>query len=351
MINHLEISNYKSIRKLELPCSRINVFIGEPNVGKSNILEALDLSYLSSMMLTNKNSQENNKEQIDLAKYFRVNTVSDLFADADIENSIRVQHDIYPGTSLSFNREEGQGKSNAKQNSFFEIFSGGSSTKFDKDFKPLEHEYFFMSPIVPFRFKENSAFHDINNYMNRLEAPFGNNLLEVIKYNPDFRLFIGGLIAEFGLEFNIDNLSQTLTIQKKVSPGIVYNMRYEALADTLRRIIFYIAAIRHGEGKVVTLEEPDTHSFPKFVSLLADEIIEKKDKQLFIATHNPYLLSSLIENTASNERSIFVCGFNKEKGTYVNKLTDTDLSELLDYGVDIFFNINRYLNDGVEHSA
>ncbi len=187
--------------------------------------------------------------------------------------------------------------------------------------------------------------------MNRLESPFGNNLLEVIKYNPDFREFIGKLIAEFGSEFNIDSVSHTLTIQKKISPGIVYNMKYEALADTLRRIIFYIAAIRHGEGAVITLEEPATHSFPKFVSLLADQIIEKTDKQFFIATHNPYLLSNLIENTTATDRSIFICGFDKEKGTYVNRLSDTDLSELLDYGVDIFFNINRYLNDGVKHSA
>ena len=47
MIRHLEIENYKSIKHLTLNCNKVNVIIGEPNVGKSNILEALDLSYLS----------------------------------------------------------------------------------------------------------------------------------------------------------------------------------------------------------------------------------------------------------------------------------------------------------------
>ena len=43
MINELEIHNFKSIKDLTLPCKRFNIFIGEPNTGKSNILEALGL--------------------------------------------------------------------------------------------------------------------------------------------------------------------------------------------------------------------------------------------------------------------------------------------------------------------
>jgi len=34
MIENLRIRNFKSIRDLNLKCSRINVFIGEPNTGK-----------------------------------------------------------------------------------------------------------------------------------------------------------------------------------------------------------------------------------------------------------------------------------------------------------------------------
>jgi hypothetical protein len=41
-IEHIEIRNFKSIQSLELGgFKRINLFIGKPNVGKSNILEAL----------------------------------------------------------------------------------------------------------------------------------------------------------------------------------------------------------------------------------------------------------------------------------------------------------------------
>ncbi len=51
MINKLEIKNFKSIKHLELDCKRVNIFIGKPNVGKSNILEALGIfSWLFGML-------------------------------------------------------------------------------------------------------------------------------------------------------------------------------------------------------------------------------------------------------------------------------------------------------------
>ena len=42
-IRELQINNFKSIKDIKLDCSRINLIVGKPNVGKSNILEALSL--------------------------------------------------------------------------------------------------------------------------------------------------------------------------------------------------------------------------------------------------------------------------------------------------------------------
>jgi AAA15 family ATPase/GTPase len=346
MIQNLQINNYKSINDINLECSRINLLIGEPNVGKSNILEALDLSYLPSMLQSNELYKKSGNELIDIKRYFRVNKVSDLFTDGNISNPITILHPGYSvSTKLSF-------KNNIDtQKNFFEISAGTSFTLFNDDFFPLEPIQFFSSPIVPYRFKDNIDFHDTSNFMNHLMPLYGNNLLEVIKLNPDFRKLVSEMIQDFGSVLNIDSSSHKLLIQKEINPGIVYNMKYEALADTLRRMIFYIAVVRYNSRPVITLEEPDAHSFPKFVSFLADEIIQNNKNQFFIATHNPYLLNNLIENTPSNELSVFVCGFDKSKGTIVNKLSQSDLSELLDYGVDIFFNINKYLDDNIEYSA
>lgn len=43
MIKNINIKNFKSIKLLELDCRRINLFIGKPNTGKSNILEGIGI--------------------------------------------------------------------------------------------------------------------------------------------------------------------------------------------------------------------------------------------------------------------------------------------------------------------
>ena len=62
-IDHIEIHNFKSIRHLDVRgFKRINLFIGRPNVGKSNILEALSLFSLSWNKLTDVIRVENLRE-------------------------------------------------------------------------------------------------------------------------------------------------------------------------------------------------------------------------------------------------------------------------------------------------
>lgn len=347
MIQNLHISNYKSINQLDLNCSRINVLIGEPNSGKSNILEALDLSFLSRMMAVNEDDKKAGKELIDLKNFFRVNKVADMFHLGNLSAPISIVH---PGFSYGSKIESTYDKE--KGINFFEFYTAGGFTQFDNDFSPREPFQFYSSPIIPYRYKSNIQFHDTGNYIQRLQPPFGNNLAKVIYHNSDMQQLASDFGKEHGFDLNIDKSSNNISLQLRISEGIVYSLPYEALADTFRRILFYTAAVRHTTGSVITLDEPDTHAFPPYVSFLADEIIKQTKTQFFIATHNPYLLNTFIENTPSNELSIFVISFDKvNKCTLAKKLSDKDLSELLDYGVDIFFNLNRYSNGNVEYSS
>ncbi|HDM77221.1 MAG TPA: hypothetical protein ENG51_12260, partial [Deltaproteobacteria bacterium] len=84
MIKTLTIRNFKSVKQLKLDCGEINLFIGEPNTGKSNILEALGLlswcGFLSSP----------------LKDYVRFSVVQDLFYDGipDVPVVIEVEGDV-----------------------------------------------------------------------------------------------------------------------------------------------------------------------------------------------------------------------------------------------------------------
>ncbi|MFB0523347.1 MAG: AAA family ATPase [Candidatus Bathyarchaeia archaeon] len=69
------MKNFKSVKDLTLNCRRVNLFIGEPNTGKSNILEALGLlSHMSYGVLR---------------AFVRFETTSNLFFDQNLEESLR----------------------------------------------------------------------------------------------------------------------------------------------------------------------------------------------------------------------------------------------------------------------
>lgn len=356
MIKTLHIRNYKSIKELDLyGCERINVFVGDPNTGKSNILEALDLSYLSEMLGMNESilkwnerNPDDKKEIIDLKKFFRLDNIVSLFNSGNIRKPLYVASPevSYCNYSLEYKTD-----SPAKKN-YFRWHAAGT-TDFDNDFNKIDkNQSSYGSPIVPFRYKNDMQFHDIGNYHYNLMPPFGNNLADVIYHDSNLRKIAVDFAYEYGFELVINLVKHEISFQEKLNDGIIYQIPFKAFADTFKRMLFHIAAVKDNNASVITLDEPDTHAFPNYVSLLADEIIEQKKNQFFITTHNPYLFGELIEQTPKGDLAVFVCGFDKsKKSTYAKKLTDEDLSELLDYGVDIFFNLNRYLNDGIEYSA
>ncbi|HDN79862.1 MAG TPA: DUF2813 domain-containing protein, partial [Chloroflexi bacterium] len=76
IIEVLEIRNFKSIKHLKLACKRVNIFIGKPNTGKSNILEALGLF---SLPHTGR-----------LRDFVRFDDMSDLFYDHDLGEVIEL---------------------------------------------------------------------------------------------------------------------------------------------------------------------------------------------------------------------------------------------------------------------
>ena len=346
MIKNLQINNYKSINQLDLNCSRINVLIGEPNSGKTNILEALDLSYLSWLMHSNIITKMAGFEEVSIKNLFRADKVERLFHLGNVDKPISIlSSDLFTQTYLQFNNKN-------DRNVFNWSNANSNLTEFNGDFVPIAGAQFYSSPIQPYRFKDNIEFHDTGNYISKLKPVYGNNIYNVILHNKSFQKLVKDLIEDDGFELNIDTATNQILTQIRINEGLVYSIPYKALADTFKRFLFHLAAIRYSNASVITLDEPDAHSFPKYVSFLADEISESVNKQFFIATHNPYLLNNLIENTPAGDLSVFVCGYNRNKSeTIARKLSVEDLSELIDYGVDIFFNINKYLDDRIEYSS
>ena len=78
MIGTLEIKQFKSIRHLKLDCKRVNIFIGEPNTGKSNILESLGLVSFAPYARYGNDGK----------RFVRFERTGNLFYDEDLDEPI-----------------------------------------------------------------------------------------------------------------------------------------------------------------------------------------------------------------------------------------------------------------------
>ena len=75
---------------------------------------------------------------------------------------------------------------------------------------------------------------------------------------------------------------------------------------------------------------------------LGERIALDKTNQFFIATHNPYLLSAIIEKSRKEDVQVFITYF-KDFQTRVKPLNTDQLSELME--ADPFFNLDRFIEE------
>ena len=353
-ITNIEIKNFKSIRQAEIKdCRRINVFIGYPNVGKSNILEALSLFSI-------------NEYSSDFSNYVRMEAPTTLFFDGDVSKSSEVRinnkHRViakFENFQISFIKQF------EKDGISFENYDNGHSL-FDRSIEVTELNKFGVSNkngknnIVDYRigfvpdeykleyikkysFIKNS-FTDGIGYIE-LSAPFGENLFNVILANKELKEEIENLFESYNLKFSFDTTSQSFIILKFIGNN-VFSIPYSLVADTLQRLIFYKATIASNKNSILLFEEPEAHMFPPYIAKFTSDIIFDDNKnQYFIATHSPFVLNDFMEELKDDELSIYTVGL-EDGATVINRLTDEQITEIYQYGIDLFFNLENFLKNG-----
>ncbi len=318
-IEKLLISNFKSILHLELSgFKRINLLIGRPNVGKSNIIEALSIFTIPQY------KQSGFKKITDL---IRVENESELFFEGNIEKPIIISTDMLNG-GISFQKQEGLqivlNNRLFKCNEKLEISNGrGEAENYGIN------RYIF-SPQASLK----------KGFGHFLAPPFGSNLLAMIELFPKLRQELQDLFKEYQLQLIFDKASQSLKIMKQ-RENEVFLLPYHSVADTLQRVIFFKTAIVSNENNVLLLEEPEAHAFPPYISQITQEIIHSQHNQFFITTHSPFIVNDLLEN-AIEDLAIFMVDYQNQQ-TIVNTLTSEEIREIYRYGIDLFTNYETYL--------
>lgn len=342
LIQNLDIQNFKSIRNLNLiGFNRINLFIGRPNVGKSNIIEALSLFSLPYLMRLNL-SKPSFKH---INTIIRCENITELFYDGDVRNAIFVKTDlgeihIKPTVLQEIENKQGFALSilceMLQDDSYFSYLLD-ASLKISNDKNRKNNRV--KPPIKAYRFSTNVHYKQEN--ISFLLPPLGNNLVQTLDFLPELKTNLIHIFSEYGLKLVFDKASQSLKIMKEQKDGSIFLLPYSSIADTLQRIIFYKTAVASNQNSVLLFEEPEAHAFPPYIVEITQEIIKSKTNQFFITTHSPFVVNDFLEN-AIDDLAIFMLDY-KNGQTTAKVLTKEQLREVYEYGVDLFTNNENYL--------
>ena len=325
-LDHIFISNFKSIKDLELHgFKRINLFIGRPNAGKSNIIEALSLFSLPYL-------KENTSKKLN--SLIRLENEVELFYNGNIGDQALIRTNG-GGVELKYHPKEGL--------NIVSDFSGGEFFDFHVDEKFVvrggRKSYSFESPIKRYIYKSDVAYK--KGHGKYLIPPLGFNLLSIIEQYPALKSQVTGMFKEYGLDIAFDKSSQTLKVIQSNGKDGMFLIPYNSIADTLQRIIFFKTAIASNNDSVLLFEEPEEHSFPPYMTHLTQEMIHGPNNQYFIATHSPFILNDLLENSR-DELSVFLVYYENTE-TRVKQLTKQELHEVFQNGVDLFTNSESFI--------
>ena len=324
MITKLSVSNFKSVRQLDIECKKVNLFIGEPNTGKSNILEALALM-----------SWCGRPAQTPLGDYVRFELTQNLFYDQLLDQQIQISMSQSSGKPIlplyvRFENERFEFRDQAGRGPFVTMDYNGQRNLFG-------HHH--TDDIKFFRFKNLAKYDD--KKPGSLKPPNGTNLFSVVFGSESLRETMKEFFRKYGLRLVLKPQEKLIELQKQ-KDDLVFSYPYTLTSDTLRRIIFYTVAIASNKDSVLVFEEPESNAFPYYTKYLGERIALDQTNQFFIATHNPYLLSAVIEKSRKEDVQVFITYF-KDFQTHVKPLTPDQLSELME--ADPFFNLDRFVEE------
>lgn len=323
MVEIMEVKNFKSLKHLKLDCKRINIFIGEPNTGKSNILETLGIfSYGCYGVSYNAN----------LSDFVRFEMISNLFYDEDLDDEVVIKFDD-KNLRIVFENQRFKGQCLEKGEwtfSFEYDYAGkGSSTNITNYSSPFKFYRFAIKKDFPIK---EPGF---------LLPPSGGNLSAVLLAHKDLKSIASQVFTPFGFRLVIKPQENKIEVQKQYK-DIIISYPYSLASDTLQRLVFYLAAIESNKKSILAIEEPEAHAFPYYTKYLAELIaLDENKNQYFISTHNHYFLLPIVEKAAKEDVAIFITYF-EDYQTKVKPLSGKQLEEIME--IDVFSNIERFLD-------
>jgi len=322
MIREVEIRNFKSIRELRLACRRINLFVGPPDSGKSNLLESLGMFGLPY-------------DPEKLRAFARCRTMAELFHDLDVESPVRVWAGGYAWTL-------------EREPSADPVFRVRSEPFLDGRYGP--HANLLEASVneaglqdLPFRFYRFAAPDRFPAERPRfLRPPYGDNTLSLLLRREDLRRMADAVFAAHGLRLALKPEDGRIELRRG-REGAAASWPYASGPSTLLRLAFHLLAVDSNDGAFLIFEEPEAHLYPHHVRLLGERIALDARNQYWISTHNPHFLLAVLEKAPLEDVAVFLTA-RRNGETWASPLGEEEIQGILDDGCGFFFDLERLMS-------
>lgn len=330
MIQTLVIERFKSIRHLAVPCRKVNLFIGPPDTGKTNILEALYFLSRLGWGLPLDNSLRLRPELGFDHLFHR------QFFDKPLVISVETGS-TFPGSLSVLASIEGHDRRLR-----IHVAPGDHSgvVHFGQPFHVPDLEWIrFYSYTSSEHWQYNPGFQRGSDLVN---PPHGYNLLFIARHSERVYELLRETVGGLNWKLRFDPLSKSFRLSEVRGDEILdYNL--DLLSDSVKRLFFYGAILLTSENATLVLDEPDVFAFPPYPKTLGEMIATDPTNQFFLTTHNPYFLAGVVEKTPINDLALFVCSRDPEGGTAVKLLSPEEVSRVIEQGANVFFQLNEFV--------
>lgn len=326
LVNSLKIENFKSIELLGIKPARVNVFIGQPNSGKTNIIEAL--AFLS------EGFNNNVKEMV------RFEEASDLFTDFETEKIIKVETNTI-SYKIEFEESESTKEKNQfsltyydKSNQDNSILSSHALSPNDSiaemQFWDTFFKYYLFTPLKSTQ----------SDFLSYLDVPFGQNIPALLKTNPELRSIVNTIFQEHGFQLLIRKAENQIVMARILPDSSLLDFRFTNISTTLQKIVFMLLAIKSNKETALIFDEPESNTYPFYTQQIAKYIAEDKSNQYFMTSHSPYLINKLIDKTPADELNIYLTQM-KNFRTEVTLLNRQQMEDFSTMGEDGILNLDN----------
>lgn len=318
-IKSISIENFKAFKRVKLNCNeKINFLVGENNIGKSSILEAIQLWKVGyDCLVTNNNRNfygKNTPRYLPFESLFflRIGAVNDLFFDSS-KKKVSITLEVSEGEesySLKITLEKPSMIDTYLRVKFQDV-------AFNR-FKEKVLEIGLNLCTVIFIYQTRPVFYSIKNepfYNNaqllkkitlgKSSDVIRNKILKCEKTETGFQTLEERMNNVFntGIKIRLKNRSKQdeeyvrITIQETGKKEIDIGMVGSGLLQVLEifSTLQFINKFHNGLN-ILLIDEPDSHIHSNLQSVLIDELRKDEGNQIFIISHNDRLIRKAGEN-------------------------------------------------------